>query len=233
MTKKVFVSGCFDLLHSGHIQFFNTAAAYGDLYVAIGADKTIYDLKGRAPVNSEQERLFMVQSISCVKNAFISSGSGILDFENELIETQPDIFIVNEDGNIPEKEKLCRELGIEYLVLKREPSSGLAARSTTSLRNINTIPYRIDVAGGWLDQPWVSGLYPGPVITISIEPTLDFNERSGMASSTRLHAIDLWGPKLPVGDEKNWRRFYLLTIIHPAQEKFLGHKILSVSYFLA
>jgi cytidyltransferase-like protein len=202
MTKKVFVSGCFDLLHSGHIQFFHTAAAYGDLYVAVGADKTIYDLKGRTPVNSEQERLFMIQSISCVKNAFISSGSGILDFEKELIEIQPDILIVNEDGNIPEKEKLCCELGIEYLVLKREPSSGLEIRSTTSLRNINMMPYRIDVAGGWLDQPWVSELYPGPVITVSIEPTLDFNERSGMASSTRLRAIDLWGPKLPVGDER-------------------------------
>ena len=47
LTKKVFVSGCFDLLHSGHIAFLETAASYGDLYVCIGSDKTVYDLKGR------------------------------------------------------------------------------------------------------------------------------------------------------------------------------------------
>jgi len=39
MPKKVFVSGCFDLLHSGHIAFFQEASAFGDLYVAIGSDK--------------------------------------------------------------------------------------------------------------------------------------------------------------------------------------------------
>jgi galactokinase/mevalonate kinase-like predicted kinase len=62
------------------------------------------------------------------------------------------------------------------------------------------MPYRIDVAGGWLDQPFVSRKYPGPVITISLEPTVEFNERSGMATSTRRKALELWGPKLPAGD---------------------------------
>lgn len=200
MAKKVFVSGCFDLLHSGHIAFFQEAASYGDLYVAVGSDKTLYDLKGRTPVNSEQERLFMIQNIACVKKAFISRGSGMLDFVPELMEIKPDIFIVNEDGNIPDKKLLCEQLGIEYKILKREPHSGLVARSTTDLREICHIPFRIDLAGGWLDQPFVSQHYPGAVITISIEPTIDFNERSGMATSTRRTAIELWGPRLPVGD---------------------------------
>jgi cytidyltransferase-like protein len=200
MAKKVFVSGCFDLFHSGHIQFFQTAASYGDLYVAIGCDRTVFELKGRLPVTTEQERLFMIQSVSCVKKAFISRGSGILDFVEELKKIKPDIFIVNDDGNIPEKKDLCKELGIEYVILKREPASGLVARSSNDQRLLNQFPYRIDVAGGWLDQPWVSELYPGPVITVSIEPTIDFNERSGMASSTRIRAIDLWGPRLPPGD---------------------------------
>lgn len=200
MPKKVFVSGCFDLLHSGHVEFFQEAAQFGDLYVALGSDKTVYDLKGRVPVNSDAERLFMVKSVACVKDAFISHGSGMLDFLDELKQLKPDYFIVNEDGNIPEKKKLCEELGIEYKILKREPHAGLAERSTTSLRTVNTIPFRIDVAGGWLDQPFVSQFYPGAVITISIEPTVDFNDRSGMASSTRRSAIDLWGPRLPAGD---------------------------------
>jgi hypothetical protein len=59
-----------------------------------------------------------------------------------------------------------------------------------------TIPYRIDLAGGWLDQPFVSKLYPGPVITVSIEPG-PFNERSGLASSTRKRALEIWPNGLP------------------------------------
>lgn len=200
MPKKVFVSGCFDLLHSGHIAFLREAASYGDLYVALGSDKTVYNLKGRLPVNSEQERLYMMKAVSFVKDALISRGSGMLDFLPELDEIKPDLFIVNEDGNTPDKQKLCEERGIEYKVLHRVPHPGLEARSTTALREINLIPYRIDLAGGWLDQPFVSKYYPGAVITISIEPTIEFNDRSGMATSTRRHAIDLWGPRLPPGD---------------------------------
>ncbi len=200
MPKKVFVSGCFDLLHSGHVAFLEEAAKYGDLYVALGSDQTVYDLKGRPPVNNQEERLYMVQALRCVKQAFISRGSGMLDFIHEFKEIQPDIFIVNEDGNLPAKRKLCEEHGVEYLVLKRIPHGGLMARSTTALRTVVTIPYRIDMAGGWLDQPYVSKHYPGPVITFSIEPTIEFNDRSGMATSTRRKAIELWGPRLPVGD---------------------------------
>ena len=39
MAKKVFVSGCYDLLHSGHVEFFRQAAEYGDLYVGIGSQR--------------------------------------------------------------------------------------------------------------------------------------------------------------------------------------------------
>lgn len=200
MSRKVFVSGCFDLLHSGHVAFLQEAASYGDLYVALGSDATVYDLKGRLPVNSEAERLYMMQHVDCVKEAFISSGSGMLDFVQELRDVQPDIFVVNEDGNTPQKESLCRELGIDYVVLRRQPHVQLPPRSTTALRAIEQMPYRIDLAGGWLDQPFVSQLYPGPVLTISLEPTIAFNERSGMATSTRNSALELWGTKLPPGD---------------------------------
>lgn len=201
MTTRVFVSGCFDMLHSGHIEFLQRAAAQGDeLYVALGSDRTVFELKGAPPINHEQERCFMVQSVGCVYKAFVSTGSGYLDFEPELQRVRPDIFVVNEDGNTPDKRLLCEKLGIQYRVLARIPNGELPSRSTTSLRRIDQMPYRIDLAGGWLDQPFVSKHYPGSVITLSIAPTVAFNERSGMANSTRRTAIELWGPKLPVGD---------------------------------
>jgi cytidyltransferase-like protein len=196
--KKVFVSGCFDLLHSGHVAFLKEAARFGDLYVGLGSDKTVYDLKGRTTINSEDERLYMLESLSCVHDVKINRGSGILDFLDDLKSLRPDYFVVNEDGHTPEKEQICSNMGIEYKVLRRIPHADLPVRSTTDLRKETFIPYRIDLAGTWIDQPYVSKYHAGAAITVSIEPTIEFNERSGMATSTRKKAIELWHYQLPM-----------------------------------
>lgn len=198
MAKKVFVSGCFDMLHSGHVAFFKEASSYGDLYVGIGSDNTIRNLKGRDTINSEDERKYMINAVRYVKQAMVNTGSGHMDFVHELTNLKPDYFVVNEDGDSPDKVELCQKLGVEYVVLKRVPDAGLPVRSTTSIRNICSIPYRIDLAGGWLDQPYVSKFCPGWVLTVSIEPTIEFNERSGMATSTRKKAINIWNHALPL-----------------------------------
>jgi hypothetical protein len=122
-----------------------------------------------------------------------------MDFEEDLREFRPDIFVVNEDGNSPAKEAICKELNIEYRVLKRIPDSGLPARSTTALRTgeSSRLPYRLDIAGTWIDQPYVSKYHPGWALTVSLEPTIDFNERCGMSTSTRNAAAKLWPFELP------------------------------------
>ncbi|GAP67732.1 protein containing cytidyltransferase-like domain [Bacteroidales bacterium 6E] len=200
--KKVFVSGCYDMLHSGHVAFFEEAASHGELYVGIGSDATIAGLKARKTINTEQERLYMVKALKVVKDAWVNSGSGLMDFAHEVRQLKPEIFFVNEDGYTPDKQKFCEELGIRLVVSKRIPAAGLPARSTTALRKECRIPFRLDLAGGWLDQPYVSKYYPGPVITISIEPEIEFNDRSGMSSSTRAKAIELWQTDIPEGDKE-------------------------------
>lgn len=198
--KKVFVSGCYDMLHSGHVAFFTEAAKLGDLYVGIGSDKTIQQLKNRKTVNSDQERLYMVSALKAVHKAWINSGSGIMDFEDDVRELMPDIFFVNSDGHSPMKEAFCKELGIEYVIAERIPHPGLPVRSTTALRSECRIPYRIDLAGGWLDQPYVSKYHAGSVLTINIEPDYEFNDRSGMSTSSRKKAVELWQTDIPEGD---------------------------------
>ncbi len=221
MTKKVFVSGCYDMLHSGHVAFFEEASSHGDLYVGLGSDKTISKLKGRKTINTDQERLYMVKALKTVKEAWINRGSGLMDFEQELRELRPDIFFVNEDGYTPDKQKICGELGIELMVSKRIPHQGLPTRSTTSIRKECLIPFRLDLAGGWLDQPYVSKYYPGPVITISIEPDIDFNDRSGMSSSTRAKAIELWHTDIPEGDKEKLSRT-LFCVDNPPGTKYVS-----------
>ena len=208
MPKKVFVSGCYDLLHSGHVEFFRQAAEYGDLYVGIGSDATILDYKHHKTVYSEQERLFMVKSIRYVKGAYINAGSGILDFLPTLDIVKPDILVVNSDGGSSDKERVCKERGIEYVVLERTPheipgqagndGTTLPARSSTDLKKTESrIPTRLDLAGTWIDQPYVSQYAPGWAITISLEPTFVIRERCGLSTSTRNTIRKIWPYQLP------------------------------------
>ena len=219
--KKVFVTGCFDLLHSGHIAFMQEAATYGELYVSIGADENVHHLKGRYPVNTQDERKYMIDSLACVKKCMVNSGWGYIDFQKELRDVMPDVFVVNEDGHTPSKQALCEEMGIEYHILKRIPHADLPVRSTTTLRTECTIPFRIDLAGGWLDQPYVSVHHPGSVLTISIEPTIEFNDRSGMSSSTRRKAIELWRNEIPHGDAEHLARM-LFSFENPPGTKHVS-----------
>jgi cytidyltransferase-like protein len=220
--KKVFVSGCFDMLHSGHVRFLEEAAAYGDVHVGIGSDHTVKELKGRYPINTQEERKYMLEALRHVKTCLINKGSGIMDFLEDLDRISPDCFVVNEDGNTPAKMRLCRRLGIRYVVLKRNPRANLPARSTTSLRRECQIPYRIDLAGGWLDQPFVSKHGAGPVLVISVEPTIEFNERSGMASSSRRRAIELWQTDIPGGDREKLARVLFSYENPPGTTEFSG-----------
>ena len=198
MPKKVFVSGCYDLLHSGHVEFFRQAAKYGDLYVGIGSDSTIQEYKYHKTVYSEQERLFMVKSIKYVKDAYINQGSGIMDFIPTVDFLKPDILVVNEDGGSEDKRKFCEERGIEYVVLQRVPQEGLKARSSTDLKKTESqIPTRLDLAGTWIDQPYVSQFAPGWAITISLEPTFEVRERCGLSTSTRNMIRKIWPYQLP------------------------------------
>jgi len=225
MPQKVFVSGCYDLLHSGHIAFFKEASQYGDLYVGIGSDDTILALKGRRPFNTQQERLYMVRSIRYVKDAWINKGSGILDFEEDIKTFQPDVFVVNEDGDSLEKSILCSRLGIQYVVLKRTPDQGLPVRSSTSLKQTEPVglPSRLDLAGTWIDQPYVSRFAPGWALTVSLEQVPEpFKERSGMSTSTIKAAKKLWPFRLPEGNPELVAKMLFCFENEPGKEEISG-----------
>ncbi len=65
---------------------------------------------------------------------------------------------------------------------------------------IGKLPYRMALAGGWIDQPFVSRLNPSPpgsMVVISLEPTVRFMDRCGMATGTRRVAARLWNGEIP------------------------------------
>lgn len=231
MTKKVFVSGCYDLLHSGHVEFFKQASQFGDLYVGIGSDSTYLEYKHRKPMFPQEERLFMVRNIKAVKEAYINEGSGVIDFLPTLDLVQPDIFVVNADGGSEEKRQLCEERGIQYIELERTPHKGLQARSSSSLKaemqqsgveaESMGIPTRLDLAGTWIDQPYVSMHHPGWAITISLEPTFEIRDRCGLSTSTRNMIKKIWPMKLPKMNPEMLARLVFCFENNPERED--GH----------
>jgi hypothetical protein len=73
--------------------------------------------------------------------------------------------------------------------------------SLTSI--IGGLPYRMTLAGGWIDQPFLSRLNPSPpgaVVVVSLEPAFQVMNRAGIATSTRGVALKTWGQRLPEGD---------------------------------
>jgi hypothetical protein len=70
---------------------------------------------------------------------------------------------------------------------------------------IGAMPYRMALAGGWIDQPFVSRLNPTPpgsMVVVALEPLSWFMERSGMATGTRNVALRLWNGRLPDGERQ-------------------------------
>jgi len=78
-----------------------------------------------------------------------------------------------------------------------------AASPTSGLGDvIGPLPYRLQLAGGWIDQPFVSVLDPEPpgsMVVVSLEPTVRYMDRCGMATGTRARAQTLWGDAWPAG----------------------------------
>jgi len=69
---------------------------------------------------------------------------------------------------------------------------------------IGKIQYRLALAGGWIDQPFVSKhnpTPPGSMVVVAIEPEFRFMDRAGICSSTRSVALKLWGGDIPKNED--------------------------------
>lgn len=122
--KIIFTSGCYDLLHLGHVMHFHYCKSQGDILVVnIGNDKTIRELKGpERPINNETFRARMVAALESVDYVAISEEFGKMDHNLFVELLRPDIFVLNAtDSAVEEKRKLAEENGGKLLLCKRLP----------------------------------------------------------------------------------------------------------------
>jgi rfaE bifunctional protein nucleotidyltransferase chain/domain len=99
-TKKiVFTNGCFDILHRGHVAYLNEAKALGDvLVVGLNSDSSVKRLKGsERPVNSEQDRKFVLENLKSVDFVEVFSEDTPL---NLIKKVMPNILVKGGDWKI-------------------------------------------------------------------------------------------------------------------------------------
>ena len=95
--KKVFVNGCFDIIHRLHIELLNFAKSHGEvLYVSIDSDERVKQLKGQTrPIHSQEDRKFLLENLKAVDKVLIFNTDEELTNLVKII--QPDIMIVGSD----------------------------------------------------------------------------------------------------------------------------------------
>ena len=94
---KVWVNGCFDVLHRGHYELFNYAKSLGDkLAVGIDSDEKVSKDKGtNRPFNNINDRVYALQSLKAVNEVYVFNSRKELE---DLIENyQPDFLVVGSD----------------------------------------------------------------------------------------------------------------------------------------
>jgi len=95
--KIVFVNGCFDVLHPGHIELLRYARSLGDyLIVAIDSDRKVSEMKGpERPIFSQEDRSNVLSAIRYVDVIHIFDSKE--ELEDLLESISPDIMIVGSD----------------------------------------------------------------------------------------------------------------------------------------
>ena len=111
--KRIITFGTYDLLHIGHVNILQRAAALGDyLIVGVSSDELNISKKGRAPVYSTADRADIIRAIGCVDEVFIEEA---LELKGEYIkEFNADVLVMGDDwaGKFDEFSSLCE---VSYL----------------------------------------------------------------------------------------------------------------------
>jgi len=178
---RVFVSGCYDILHAGHVQFFREARALGDhLTVCFASNDVLWQHKQRRSSLPDEHKRALIAALEMVDEVVVGTGMDEgLDFKDHFLRLRPDILAVTEDDKYGDvKRALCAQVGARYVVMPKTPPQSPPISTTQIVRFIRApevAPLRVDFAGGWLDVPRFArpGAY---VVNCAIAPTVSLRE---------------------------------------------------------
>jgi len=174
---RVFVSGCYDIIHAGHVQFFAEARALGDhLTVCFASSDVLWLHKQRRSSLPDEHKAALLGALRPVDEVVVGAGmdEGI-DFRDHFLRLRPDILAVTEDDKYgPLKRALCTEVGARYVVLPKTPPKFQPISTSEIVKFIRApqhAPLRIDFGGGWLDVPKYARA-GAHIVNCAISPTV-------------------------------------------------------------
>ena len=210
--KRVFVSGCYDIVHAGHLQFFEEARALGDhLTVCFASEEVLWHHKQRRSSMPDEHKKAVMEALWMVDDVVIGTDTGIgLDFKSHFLQLKPDLLVVSEDDQYETiKRELCAQVGATYEVIPKTPPKFDPISTSEIVRWVRAparAPLRVDFAGGWLDVPRHAreGAY---VVNCAISPLVSLHEwpyekRAGLGGSgawALLNGQDGVGSELDLG----------------------------------
>ena len=183
IMRHIFVSGCYDIIHAGHVQFFREAKELGDfLTVSFASSEVLWAHKQRRSSLPDEHKKGILEALSMVDQVVIGTGNDHgLDFLEHFRRLKPNVLAVTEDDQYGEiKRALCAEVGAEYIILPKTPP--LYEPVSTSklvkwIRAPKDAPLRVDFAGGWLDVPR-HAREGGFIVNCAIQPKVSLREWS-------------------------------------------------------
>jgi cytidyltransferase-like protein len=178
---RVFVSGYYDIIHAGHLQFFREARALGDhLIVSFASAEVLWRDRQRRSSLPDDHKRALLSALGPVDEVVISGGlEEGLEFRETFLRLRPHILAVTEDDKFAaQKKALCAEIGATYVALPKTPPQFPAISTTEIVRWIRApqeAPLRVDFAGGWLDVPRFAR--PGGyIVNCAISPTVSLRD---------------------------------------------------------
>lgn len=191
--KRIFISGCYDIIHAGHLQFFEEARALGDhLTISFASEDVLWHHKQRRSSIPDEHKKAVLEGLRMVDEVIIGGDHDLgLDFKTYFLEAKPDMLVVTEDDQYADiKKAICAQVGATYHVLAKTPPKFTPVSSSGIVKWVKApteAPLRVDFAGGWLDVPRHSreGAY---IVNCAISPMVSLREwnyekRSGLGGS--------------------------------------------------
>lgn len=127
--KIVLATGCFDILHIGHLHFLKNAAMQGDiLVVGVNSDRSVNMIKGPTrPIAPQDERVLMVASFRFVNYAFICDD---IVADDCILSLKPEVFVAGEESIrvYPSESATAKQVGARIHIVRH-----ITAPSTTSI----------------------------------------------------------------------------------------------------
>ena len=139
--KIVICSGSFDIIHAGHVLFFEDCKKYGDILVTVLAgDAILKKIKGsERPIIPQMARLKHLDSLKPIDYTVLDDFSQDYDdplyaIKHAISLLKPDFYVINEDAfDIESRIKFCEKYGTKLEILSRTCPKDFENISTSSI----------------------------------------------------------------------------------------------------